>query len=105
MFLADLLSRPPTLRELVKINTVEQQAQSILRAEEDLLIQKIREASAKDVEYQSIVRGILQGWPLDTTGELSTVKAMADCLSVLEGLVMMNSRLFISNKEGDAEGT
>lgn len=95
MFLAELSSSPHTPRELVKLNRLERHAKGILRAEEDQLIQKIREASAIDVEYQSIVRRLLQAWPSDTTGELNQVKTMADRHSVVEGLVMMNCRLII----------
>ena len=98
MFIADLLSRPPTKDEADKISRVEMHIQSLLSAEEDNLIEEIKVKSVLDKEYQDIVKFIREGWPGELKGEMRQVKGSADLLSEKNGMVMMNNRLYTPKK-------
>lgn len=95
MFIADLLSRPPEGKEPSRIARVEMHVESLLAAEEDDLVEGIRRQAAMDGDYRMVVKAIREGWPRQVAGELKRVKAMADWLSEKDGLVMMNSRLYV----------
>ena len=98
MFIADLLSRPPTKDEAEKVSRVEMHIQSLLSAEEDGLIEEIKAESVLDKEYQDIIRFIREGWPGELKGEMRQVKGSADLLSEKNGMVLMNNRLYIPKK-------
>lgn len=95
MYLADLLSRPPSPKELVKIGRVERHAKQMIGALEDRILERIREEGEKDKEYRLIKKNIEEGWKDRVSGEVKKLKGMTETLSVIEGLVMMKSRLLI----------
>ena len=95
MFIADLLSRPPTGEEVTKIARIEMHIASIILAEDDALVKEIKRQAEIDQDYQMIVRAIREGWPRTVKGELKKVRSNGDLLSEKEGLIMMNSRLYI----------
>ena len=95
MFVADLLSRPPDAKEMVKIQRVERHAQIYVNAISDVNLEAVKEAAEKDTEYQDIVRGIGGDWPERISAEGRKVRANIDNLSIVDGLVMLNTRIYI----------
>ena len=95
MFLAELLSRPASPRDSVKVRRVESHAMAVVLAEGDALLEEVREAAAGDEDYRKVLRAVESGWPGDASGEVRKLKAMRDNLSVVDGLVLMNARLYV----------
>lgn len=95
MFIADLLSRPPTVRDMVKIQRVESHAEIYINSITDVSIEEVRKTAEKDRDYQDIVRGIEGEWPRTPSPEVKKVRTNADSLSIVDGLVLMNSRIYI----------
>ena len=95
MFLADLLSRPASPRDSVQVTRVERQAMAVVLAEDDALLEEMREATAGDEDYRKVLQAVESGWPGDDSGEVRKVRAMGDSLSIVDGLVLMNVRLYI----------
>lgn len=95
MFVADLLSRPPDMKERVKIQRVERHARTYIQAISDVNLEVVRKAGETDADYRDIVRGIGGDWPERLSAEGRRVRANVDNLSIVEGLVMLNSRIYI----------
>lgn len=95
MFIADLLSRPPTEKEIKRIDRVEMHVNSLVTAEDDALVKEIRRQAEQDDNYKAIVKAIREGWPGNPKGEMRVMRGNADVLSEKDGLIFMNSRMFI----------
>ena len=95
MYLADMLSRPPAPAELVKVGRVERHVQAIILAEDDKLIEEVRSRSREDDDYTTIVRALRGEWPEVLSTEVTKVKGNASSLSMIDGLILMNSRIYI----------
>lgn len=95
MYLADLLSRPASPKESVKVGRVERHVMEILQAEGDGLVEEIRARGQEDPDYMSVVKAVEGGWPSEVSGELRALKSNREALSVVGGLVMMNARLYV----------
>lgn len=70
MFIADLLSRPPVERETDRIAWVDMHVGSSLAAEEDVLVEGIRQQAVLDSDYQLVVKAIWEGWPKRVKSEM-----------------------------------
>lgn len=98
MFIADLLSRPPTVRDVVKIQRVEMHAERYVNAIKDVDLELIKRYGLEDKDYADILRGIDGDWPRVMTAEVKRVRSNADSLSIVDGMIMMNSRLYVPMK-------
>ena len=94
MFIADLLSRPPTEQEVARIARVEMHIRSMISVEGDSLVEEIKRHAKVDEDYQVILKALKEGSPKTVKGELK-VKGNMDILSEKDGLIVMNSRLYI----------
>ena len=95
MFLADLLSRPASKRDEIKLQRVENHASRIVAAIEDVLIEKIKGYAETDETYQTVMKGIETGWEYAICGEAKKLKEKKDELSVVNGMIMWNARVYI----------
>lgn len=95
MFLADMLSRPPSPAELVKIGRVERHVRAVILAEDDELLKEVRRRSREDDDYTTILQALRGDWPEILSTEVTKVKGNASSLSLIDGLIMMNSRIYI----------
>jgi transposase InsO family protein len=95
MFIADLLSRPPSAHEETKVYRVEMHAKAIIYAVEDGLLEQIKQASEEDEDYQVVLGAMTEGWPSRPSAEVRKVQANAISLTVVDGMIMMNSRIYI----------
>ena len=89
------MSRLASPRGSVKVRRVESHAMAVVLAEGDALLEEVREAAAGDEDYRKVLRAVESGWPGDASGEVRKLKAMRDNLSVVDGLVLMNARLYV----------
>ena len=55
MFLSDPLSRPASPRDAVKVGRVERHAVPVVLAEDDALLEEVREAAAGDEDYREVL--------------------------------------------------
>ena len=57
--------------------------------------EEVRGAAAGDEDYHEVLQAVESRWPGDASNEMRKVKPMRDSLSVLDGLALMNVRLYI----------
>ena len=90
MFIADLLSRPPTERDVVKVQRVEMHAERYVNAIKDVDLELIKRYGLEDKDYADILRGIDGDWPRVMTAKVRRVRSNADSFSIVDGMIMMN---------------
>ena len=77
MLIADLLCRPPTEKEIRKIDRVEMHVNSLVIAEGNALVKEIRRQAEQDDNYKEMVKAIRDGWPGNPKWEMRVMRGNA----------------------------